>query len=58
MYINRTLLMILAIAAVFIPSAHEWATTGGVAWYRPYLLWAVIVLLGYWSQRRHYPDDS
>ena len=57
MYINRTLLMVLAIAVVFLPSAQEWVTTGGAAWYRPYLLWILIVVLGYWNQRKRFRDD-
>jgi len=57
MYINRSLLMVLAVALVFFPSALEWASTGGTAWYRIYLLWGLLVLLGYWIQRRQYHDD-
>ena len=58
MYINRSLLMVLAVALVFLPSALEWITTGGTAWYRPYLLWALLVLLGYWIQRRRTRNDN
>jgi hypothetical protein len=58
MYIDRSLLMVLAVALVFFPSALEWISTGGTAWYRPYLLWALLVLLGYWIQRRRQRDDN
>ena len=57
MYINRSLLLLLAIAAVFIPSAQEWTTSGGAAWYRPYLVWALVVLVAWWNQRKSYSDD-
>ena len=57
MYINRTLLLLLAIAIVFIPSAQEWVSSGGSAWYRPFLIWAVIVAAAYWNQRKSYSDD-
>lgn len=57
MYINRTLLLLLAIAIVFIPSAQEWVISGGTAWYRPYLIWAVIVAAAWWNQRKSYSDD-
>ena len=58
MYINRALLMVMAIGVVFLPSAQEWATSGGISWYRPYLLWMLLVMLGYWSQRTRYTDDN
>ncbi len=57
MYINRSLLMVLIVVLVFLPSLLEWATSGGSAWYRPYLLWSLLVVLGFWIQRRHSPDD-
>jgi hypothetical protein len=56
-YINRNLLLLLAIAFAFVPSAQEWVTSGGAAWYRPYLVWAVIILAAWWNQRRNYGDD-
>ena len=42
---------------VFIPSAQEWVISGGTAWYRPYLIWAVIVAVAWWNQRKSYSDD-
>ncbi len=57
MYINRTLLLLLAIAVVFIPTAQEWVISGGTAWYRPYLIWLVIIALAWWNQRKSYGDD-
>jgi hypothetical protein len=56
-YINRTLLLLLAFSIVFIPSALEWAIGGGGAWYRPYLIWAVIIAAAWWNQRESYGDD-
>ena len=56
-YINRTLLLLLAIAIAFIPSAQEWVTSGGAAWYRPYLVWAVVIAVAWWNQRKSYGDD-
>ncbi len=57
MYINRTLLLLLAIAVVFVPTALEWVTSGGTAWYRPYLIWLVIIAMAWWNQRNSYGDD-
>jgi hypothetical protein len=56
-YINRTLLLLLAFAIVLIPSAQEWIISGGSAWYRPYLIWLVIVLAAWWNQRKSHGDD-
>jgi hypothetical protein len=56
-YINRTLLLFLALAVLFLPSVEEWILGGGTAWYRPYLIWAVIIALAWWNQRKSYGDD-
>ena len=57
MYINRTLLFLLAIAIIFIPTAEEWITGGGTAWYRPYVLWAMVIAVAWWNLRKSYGDD-
>ena len=57
MYINRTLLFLLALAIIFIPTAQEWISAGGTAWYRPYLLWAGVIALAWWNMRKSYGDD-
>lgn len=51
MFINPTLLLLLALMFVFAPSLQEWVLTGGTAWYRPWLVWAVLVLFIVWSYR-------
>lgn len=51
MYINPTLLLLLALTFVFAPALQEWVLTGGVAWYRPYLAWIGMIVFIYWSQR-------
>ena len=58
MYINRSLLLVLAVALVFFPAALDWATTGGTSWYRPYLMWGVLIVLGYWIQRKRPNNDA
>lgn len=56
-YINRTLLLLLTVAIVFIPSAQEWAISGSGAWYRPYLIWALVIVIAWWNQHRGYRND-
>ena len=57
MYINRTLLFLLALTIIFIPTAQEWITGGGTAWYRPYILWALVIAVAWWNMRKSYGDD-
>jgi len=56
-YINRTLLLLLAFGIVFMPSAQEWAIGSSSAWYRPFLIWAVVIAVAWWNQRKSYGDD-
>jgi predicted membrane protein len=56
-YINRTLLLLLAFGIVFIPSAQEWAIGSSSVWYRPFLIWAVVIAVAWWNQRKSYGDD-
>lgn len=51
MFINPTLLLLLALTFVFAPSLQEWVLSGGTDWYRPYLVWIGLILFLYWSQR-------
>lgn len=51
MYINPTLLLLLALMFVFAPTIQEWVLSGGTAWYRPYLIWILMICFIFWSQR-------
>ena len=51
MFINPTLLLLLALTFIFAPSLQEWVLTGGTAWYRPFLVWFGLVLFIVWGQR-------
>ena len=57
MYISRALLLLFGIAFIFYPSIEEWLFTGDAAWYRPYLIWLLVVIAAYWNQRSRYPDE-
>lgn len=57
MYINRGLLLIIALAFVFIPAVNTWLWAGSDAWYRPFLLWLVAVLAAWWNMQNPWHDE-
>lgn len=57
MYINRALLLVIAVILVFLPAIEEWMLNSQTAWYRPYQLWLLAIVAAYWNQRKRYPND-
>jgi hypothetical protein len=57
MYINRTLLLALAVLVVFYPAVEGWLFSPQPAWYRPYQLWFLLVLATFWNQRTRKHDE-
>ena len=57
MYINRALLMVVGAVLIFFPAIEGWVVSSETAWYRPYLLWLLVVAAAYWNQRTRFPDD-
>ena len=53
MKISPALLLLLLVIFVFSPSIQEWVMQGGSAWYRPYLLWLIIIIFVWRSARLH-----
>lgn len=51
MYIHRALMLLLLMLYVFTPAIQEWVLSGGVEWYRPFLIWVVTIGVAYWWQR-------
>ncbi|MBN8430717.1 hypothetical protein JF535_07620 [Microbulbifer salipaludis] len=55
---NRTLLILLVLVGyVFSPTVFTWMINPTGAWYRPFILWFVLILLAIVIQRRRKPDD-
>ncbi|MGK0498639.1 MAG: uncharacterized BrkB/YihY/UPF0761 family membrane protein [Oceanicoccus sp.] len=52
MRITPSLLLLLLLITVFAPSIQEWVTQGGTAWYRPYLLWLLVIAAAVWNVTR------
>ncbi len=57
MYINRALLLMVGIAFIFLPTIEEWVISGGTAWYRPFLVWLLIIVAAYWNQHSRQDDE-
>ena len=57
MYINRALLLVVGVVIIFYPAIEGWMTSSETAWYRPYLLWLLVIVAAYWNQRTRYPDE-
>lgn len=57
MYINRTLLLGIILVLISFPLITDWLTSDYTAWYRPYLLWTLIILAAWLGQRSRGPDE-
>jgi uncharacterized membrane protein len=57
MYINRLLLLIVGIVLIFFPAIESWTVSSEIAWYRPYQLWLLLIVVTYWNHRTRYPDE-
>jgi len=55
---NRRLVILLLIAGyVFSPTLFSWMINPEGAWFRPYIMWALIVVVAYLIQGRRKPND-
>ncbi len=57
MYINRALLLALAMLLAFMPALEEWAFHSPTVWYRPHQLWLLLIIATFLNSRSRYPDD-
>ncbi len=57
MYINRALLVAFGILLIFLPTVENWLFHSEAPWYRPFALWAVMVIAAYLNQRSRFPDE-
>lgn len=52
------LLLIFLLLFIFSPSLISWVLSAHGAWYRPYLIWLVVIAIAYFVQRSMVkPDD-
>ena len=57
MYIDRLVLLLIIGGYILSPAILQWWTESGVAWYRPYLLWALMIALTFWITKSRDLDD-
>lgn len=59
MYISRSVLLLLLTAYIFSPTILSWMIYPNGIWYRPYLIWAALVLAAALLQwGKHRIDDE
>lgn len=51
MYIDRLVILFIVGGYFLSPMVMEWSSQGGTAWYRPYVVWLMLIGLGYWITR-------
>jgi hypothetical protein len=51
MHQQRPVLLLVFLAFMLSPSIISWAINPQPIWYKPFLLWALVVLVAYFIQR-------
>ena len=57
MYISRTLMLGLVLALIAFPVLTDWLTSDFSAWYRPYIVWILLILFTWWGNRSRQTDE-
>ncbi len=56
MYIDRLVLIFILGSYFLSPTIMEWARQGGIAWYRPYLIWLLLIGIAFLITRSRDAD--
>lgn len=54
---NRSIVLVVLIAYIFSPTILSWIINTDGAWYRPYIVWLVMIVVAYIYQKRTPRDD-
>lgn len=54
---QRPLLLLLLVVYIFSPTLFSWGINPNGAWYRPFLIWALIIVVTYFMQGRRQKHD-
>ncbi len=57
MYIDRLILLFVAGAFLLSPIVIDLWSANGSTWYRPYLIWALLIVLALWIARSRDLND-
>jgi len=57
MYIYRVVFLLILAIYVFSPVILDWWILPGSAWYRPYVLWFAVIVMGMWLDYRRDPNE-
>ncbi len=55
---QRLVILLLLVAYIFSPSLFNWILNPEGAWYRPYIVWALVIVIAFAMQlrRKKYQD--
>ncbi len=51
MYKQSPILLLMLLLLIFSPSLASWILSTEGAWYRPYIIWLVVIVITYFVQR-------
>lgn len=54
---QRPLILIVLVIYIFSPTLFSWVVNPNGAWYRPYLIWLLVVFVAYILQGRKKSND-
>lgn len=54
---QRPLLLLLLVFYIFSPTLFSWVINPSGAWYRPYIIWMLLVVVAYVVQGRGKDND-
>ncbi|WP_185233105.1 hypothetical protein [Teredinibacter franksiae] len=49
---QRPLLLLLLVVYIFSPTLFDWVMNPGGGWYRPYLIWLLVIVVAFIVQER------
>lgn len=58
MLVRRTLLLVIFFLFFFAPVLENWIRSSPSAWYRPYLVWLIVIIIVYFGQRKSHSRDA
>ncbi len=58
MYIDRLILLFIVGAYALSPALMQWWVDGGVVWYRPFLIWGLLIGITLWIARSRDLDGT